>query len=347
MARGNPPLRLLDYAAVRSRLSDGRSHLLLGNGFSIACDPVFSYPSLYDKAVAAGLSGRAQEVFSRLGTNNFEGVLRLLTDSHWVAQTYGLIPGPRSPMLADLDVVKSGLVQAIADSHLEHTGLVADRKKQAAAEFLAPYHNIFTTNYDLLIYWVIMHGEGRPIYWDGFGDDASEPDAPYVVFSFHLGEHKGVFYLHGGLHMYVNAGQVCKHCWSRTGEPLTSLIKGGFANGQYPLFVAEGSPNKKLEQILRSAYLSYGLDKLKRITNRLVIFGHSLGDNDDHLRRAIAGIRKLKDLYVGIHDERPNGVARFRNAVTAIQATRQQQELPPLDVKYYRSRTANVWDTAV
>src|SRR2546425_11892638 len=113
-----PDFQLLTYDAVRRALGNGRSHLLLGNGFSIACDPIFAYTSLYQRAIAAGLSKRAQAVFDRLGTNNFEGVMRLLDDGHWVARTYGLIHSDQSEMRCDVEVVKQALVEAIAKSHL-------------------------------------------------------------------------------------------------------------------------------------------------------------------------------------------------------------------------------------
>ena len=88
LARSANPI--ITYEEVRKRI--GRtSYLLLGNGFSIACDPVFRYESLYEAAVKEGLSKRAQQLFDRLGTNNFEGVMRLLDDAHWVAQTYELV----------------------------------------------------------------------------------------------------------------------------------------------------------------------------------------------------------------------------------------------------------------
>ena len=166
---------LVDYGDVLRRIErpdrGNTSHLLLGNGFSIGCDPCFAYGSLYDRAVAAGLSPRAQQVFEHMGTNNFEGVMRLLRDGSWLAETYGLVDHDGSEMLADLEIVKDALVQAIADSHLDHSGLVSDAKKRSAARFFGPYHNIFTTNYDLLPYWVILAADGRPDYWDGFGDD--------------------------------------------------------------------------------------------------------------------------------------------------------------------------------
>ncbi len=64
-------MEYITYGEVRSRIGKSTSHLLLGNGFSIACDGKFAYASLYETAVAAGLSVRAQELFGYLGTNNF------------------------------------------------------------------------------------------------------------------------------------------------------------------------------------------------------------------------------------------------------------------------------------
>ena len=130
---------LLTYDAVQESIWGKRCHLLLGNGFSIACDPVFRYDSLFDAAVDGGISTKAQEIFTRLGTNNFEGVMRLLDDADWIARTYGLVKGEGSPMLDDVEVVKRTLVEAVATSHLGHSGEVSAEKKNAALRFLEPY----------------------------------------------------------------------------------------------------------------------------------------------------------------------------------------------------------------
>jgi hypothetical protein len=113
---GNP---LVSYNEVRKRIGKRTSYLLLGNGFSIACDPIFRYESVYEAAVEKGLSKRAQELFGRLGTNNFEGVMMLLDDSHWVAQVYGLVKD-KSEMLKDLEIIKKTLISVIAKYHLPH-----------------------------------------------------------------------------------------------------------------------------------------------------------------------------------------------------------------------------------
>lgn len=337
-------MSIVDYAKVRENIGDDRAHLLLGNGFSIGCDPIFEYASLYDRAVERGLSERAQSLFSRLGTNNFEGVMHLLDRSEWVARLYGLVGGEGSAMHDDLEVVKAALVDAIAASHLENVGEVSEKKLAAACAFFDEYHNVFTTNYDLLAYWTVLSRHGGPVFVDGFGDDPNEPDSPTVVYSFRVKDQRGLFYLHGGLHLFADTnGQATKHCWSRSGEPLTALIRNGLANGQYPLFVAEGAAERKLEQIHRSSYLSYAFEKFGRIQKHLVVFGSSLSATDDHIRRAIAGNKDLKNLYIGVLGK---NAASAEAAVTAIRGARKDRALKDLNIVLFDSDSAHPWGAA-
>jgi hypothetical protein len=339
--------RLLSYDAVANMCGKGRSHILIGNGFSIACDPVFSYPSLYDAAVDAGLSPHAQAVFKELGTNNFEGVMRLLDQAHTVAEIYGLITGNTSRMLDDVQIVKEALITALARSHLNHTGEVADDKKDAALAFLSIYHNVFTTNYDLLLYWVVMHKKEGPLHQDGFRADEDDKDAPYLVFSERLGASKGLFYLHGALHFFLVDGELRKHSWRRSGEPLINLIREGLSRREYPLFVAEGASDRKLTQIQSHGYLWYCLDKFSRIETNLVVFGHSFGDTDEHITDAIARNPKLKRLFVGVYgDPASSANQRVYQAVSRIRAKQEEMGSPrrePLDVCYFDSESASVW----
>jgi hypothetical protein len=344
---------LLSYQQVKDELSSGRSHLLLGNGFSIACDKLFNYGSLFDFAKVNGLTERVLGVFDRLGTNNFEGVMRLLEDTDWAARYYGLIPekpDPVSAMIVDLLSVKNALVEALALTHLEHTHKVEGERKTCCAEFLNPYHNIFTTNYDLLLYWVEMHAHKLLQGRDGFDFDIDDPEASYVVFSEHLGDKKGIFFLHGALHLYVVNGEVRKHTWSRTQVPLIQNIRESLNVGQYPLFVAEGLAEKKLEQIQRSGYLSYCLGKLERINNALVVFGLSFGESDRHIANVIADNKGLKKLYVGLYGapDSPQNSEIKRN-VAKIQRRRNnlikaRRASSALDAIYYNAASASVWD---
>jgi hypothetical protein len=168
---------------LRSLREQDTVHALLGNGFSIGCDRIFRYESLYELAVANGLSARAQAAFARLGTNNFEGVLRLLEDLRSVAPHYGLSEEGCNLVVADAQTIKDTLVTSIATSHLAHAALVPDEKKNAALVFLQRFKNVFTTNYDLLLYWVILAEAGRPSFTDGFHGSEDDPDAAYVIYT--------------------------------------------------------------------------------------------------------------------------------------------------------------------
>lgn len=344
------PEQLLSYAQVKSELPP-TSYLLLGNGFSIGCDPIFRYESLFEAAVKAGLSDRAQAVFERLGTSNFEGVMRLLENADWVSSLYGLIDSSdTSEMLVDVEIVKRTLVSAVANSHLAHTGLVSDEKKERALSFLDQYHGVFTTNYDLVLYWVAMTAD--PIsFRDGFGEDEDDPDAPYVVFSKRLGRSRGLFYLHGALHLYLAKGELRKHCWSRTHTPLTELIKDGLEAGDYPLFVAEGSATAKLQQIQRVGYLWYCRDKLARIKSPLVVYGHSLGASDQHVADVIADNEEIGQVYLGVHGGRKSPAAmrawetaeRLKSSRERALSRRPHRSRDPLKVEFYESESASVW----
>lgn len=336
-------MEYLTYSQVKEELGSGQKHLLLGNGFSISCDPVFAYKSLYEFAVNAGLSETAKSVFETLGTNNFEGVMHLLDDAQWVAVVYGLVPDGKSALTQDREIIKQALIGAIAATHLDDTSRVADDKKTSALAFLKFYDNIYTTNYDLLLYWVVMHEGSRPSFQDGFRNDPHDESS--LIFSQRIGGAKGIFYLHGGLHLYFEDGEHRKHSWAKTGTKITELVREGLKQQRYPLFVAEGDPLKKLQQIQRSGYLWYCLDKLARIEKPLVIFGHALGYSDGHIVDRLIQNQKLNTIYIGLHGdvESPNSLAVRKVGSEMIERRKDYYPKKPLVVKYFDSDSANVW----
>lgn len=335
---------MLDFKDVLATIGQRRCHLLLGNGFSIACDSVFRYDNLYQTALKAGLSSRAMKVFDYLGTNNFEGVLRLLDDAVLVGELYDAPETCSKLMREDFEIVKAALVNAVAHSHLEHSGLVDQNRKAKALSFLANFHNVFTTNYDLLAYWVSMSNEGQPLFQDGFRAP-TDPDEPYVVFTERLGKARGLFYLHGALHFYVQDGELRKHTWCRTGTRLTDQIRGGLEEKRYPLFVAEGAPERKLEQIQRHGYLWYALDKLARIEGPLVVYGHSLGPSDSHIVNTLAYNCDLPEIYIGSygHDAAVAEIAEKLPYLRQEALDRRRGKGLQLKVSLFDSRSAPVW----
>lgn len=348
--RLNQP-EVITYQEVLGRLSKTK-HLLLGNGFSIACDKRFSYPNLFAEAVKTGLSKPARVAFEILGTNNFEGILRLLEDSSDVARIYdeGSTKRLRMLLAKDLKTIKKTLVSVIARTHLSHPGAIDMDRRNRCVDFFAPYKEIFTTNYDLLPYWISMHDQERLKMQDGFRAPEDDPDSDYLVFSETIGRNNGTIFLHGGLHLYMDKGEIRKYSWKRSGQRLTDLIKGGLDSGKYPIFVAEGDSDKKRSQISRNGYLSYCFGKFQRIQNELVIFGHSLGDSDRHIIDEIVHNEKINQLFISLYGAKDSPAnIKIQESTGGIQTRRLSVPGPtwkrtPVNVTFFSAESAEVWD---
>jgi Domain of unknown function (DUF4917) len=276
--------------------------------------------------------------------------MRLLEDAQWLSEHYHLEPRDRTVSMADdLESIKNALVSALAHTHLPFPKAVANERKARCVEFLSPYKNVFTTNYDLLLYWVAMYGSETLKRQDGFRSSRDEPDAKYLVFHEHIKGNKGILFLHGALHIYVVEGEVRKHSWVRTDTRLIELIRQGLKEREYPLFVAEGDSEKKLEQIQRSGYLSYCLGKLERIEQALVIYGLSLGDSDQHITNVLADNPELEHIFIGTYEglESPAGRSLQRTVARMVKRREQNRKRiksRPLGVEFYDSKTVQVWD---
>jgi hypothetical protein len=135
--------------------------LLLGNGFSAR---YFSYRSLLDKA---GLKkdDPVRVLFDRLKTVDFERVVDALEGASEVEMAYGNIEHAKQ-LLADADRVREALVHAIRGTHPAHREDIEEVIPSCIA-FLSWFDELFTLNYDLLLYWVSLSDDAR--FPDGFG----------------------------------------------------------------------------------------------------------------------------------------------------------------------------------
>jgi hypothetical protein len=152
---------------------------------------------------------------------------------------------------------------------------------------------------------------------DGFRHPEDEPDLPYV--SWQQAHAATVSYLHGALHLFDRGSEITKYTWSKTDRAIVDQIREALDEDRYPLFVAEGTTDSKLERIMHNAYLHKALRSFEGCcgssTNTIVIFGHSLDDNDAHVLRCIAsgGARNLLMSLYGDPDS-PANRAVIRNA---------------------------------
>jgi hypothetical protein len=332
-------------ALKQAQNEGGPLHLLLGNGFSIACRPnIFLYGKLYEQADFSGLSKYVKQVFEGLGTQDFERVIKALRDAHAILNIYGGLSKQQLEQLRkDADAIRELLVQTIAQSHPAWPGEISEQEYSACRSFLSHFKTVYTFNYDLLLYWVQMHtAEGvLPSSDDGFRKNEDDFDAAYVVWEPSQSHGQNTWFLHGALHVFDTGTEVQKYTWSNTGVRLIDQIRSALSRDYFPVFVSEGTSSEKLERIRHSDYLAKGYRSFMEIKGNLFIFGHSLAENDEHyLKRIERG--KLAHLYIGLHGD-PASDANKMIIARAERMLVARNRPPKLSITYFDSATAKVW----
>lgn len=343
--------------AISDSAQYSKRHLILGNGFSIACRAdIFHYGSLFGQADFTAVPEVAA-VFQSLGTQDFEVAIRALESASSILPAYvpaGAAAGAK--MLQHATALKEILVATIAGNHPNIPLEIPDEKfwacRRFLANFLANEGQVFTLNYDLLLYWTLMH-EDNPaeepmplITNDGFGNDEDDPEADYVVWQGETNARSAtVHFLHGALHLFDSGTELKKYTWIRKGMPLVEQAREAINNNSYPLFVAEGTSDQKKTKIRHNAYLYQGFKQFTANVNQpkpcFFIFGHSLAANDNHILNRLARGRFPK-LYVGIYGD-PNSAENQQIIGRTNALATQRNARSPLSVEFYDAASAQAW----
>lgn len=348
---GQTLVDLIDYSDVHEALQGYRNrYLVLGNGFSIALFPrIFTYGSLYQNADLDDVP-HIRAIFEALRTEDFEIVIRYLVSAAKIVAIYEGTDSPLAIQLAkDADTLKEILVSAIAKRHPDRPYDVDEGCYRACREFLSDFGHIYTLNYDVLLYWTMMQSEVDEIDLkpdDGFRHPEDVPDAPWV--SWQQAHSPSVHYLHGALHLFDIETDIVKYTWSRTDVPIVEQIRQSLREEKYPLFVAEGTAVSKRQKIMHNAYLHKSLRSLEGCANvadsAIVVYGHSLAPNDDHVLRLIER-GKASALFVSIYGD-PDAAdnrAIISRAEKMAEARLGKRPRSPLSVAFFDAESARVW----
>ena len=295
--------------------------LLIGNGFSMAYDKdIFSYNALY-----TFLSSQDDDLLNRLfgaiRTKNFELIMQQLDTTMALLDAFGSDPALKEKIKLASEKLKQGLLSSVKELHPEHVFKMPEEKAVACAKFLNIFlennGQIFTTNYDLLLYWVLMRQHvTRPI--DGFGRVLENPVEAATGEQEILSElvwgpnqsEQNIHYLHGALHLFDTGTEIEKEQYDSEGYLLEN-ISARLNAGEYPIFVTAGNGDEKLAHIRHNRYLSNSYDKLATLDGSLVTFGFNFGKYDEHIIEAVNQAAKyvtkqppkLWSLYIGVYSE--------------------------------------------
>lgn len=338
-----------------------KRHLILGNGFSISCcENIFQYQSLYNEADFSKVKN-VKEIFKALNTNDFEFVIKSLNEAAKISKIYSeenLIDMLSEKLNKDAESLKQILVSTIAKNHPVNPSAISNEKFWSCRDFLSHFigdkkGNIYTLNYDLLLYWTLMHDD-RPFEDelqleknDGFGNADDGFDDDYVVWQGESAPHSpNIHFLHGALHLFDSGSQIKKFTWSRKNESLINQITESVNKNIFPIFVAEGSSDQKKTKIRHNAYLYQGLKQFvnnaKTIKTCFFILGHSLDDNDDHVFLELGRSGRCQKIYIGMIGD-VESVDNKRIIKKAEQIASLRSNNYPLELDYYDAKTANIW----
>ena len=308
-------------AYARAKNQGGTISLLLGNGFSIGACPEFRDGSLWTPFV----QNLASHGFS---PSRFPG-----NQSGLEGVPIGETPqGGQSRIVPTNDTEaarSSALVKAVSMVHPKGRQKVTEKMLCDAASFISTFDGIYTTNYDLLVYWVCMHlleGKcgghgGPPRIEDGFLPRGSKlPDWEPLIYraagSPPRIDPKMVHYLHGALHLFpvaTDGGGTLTMKLARAPKrtiprlrsvPAGSLldqVRTQIQSGQYPLCVVGSSPAKKLELIGLSDYLSAAYRRLQSAGGHLFTYGWSFSHADQHIVSTVLDGNRFSSVSVGVY----------------------------------------------
>jgi Domain of unknown function (DUF4917) len=276
---GDPDGTLVDWRDIATEHE--WDTLLLGNGMSINIWEPFGYRNLYDHARSGGLTAQDRKLFSR--TRNFERVLADLLTAIRVNDAVGV---ESKLLLERYRSIQRSLAHAVREVHLRLSQVPLGTRK-AISNVMEQFEWVFTTSYDLLVYWA-MAADGFDPFMDHFrfgGRHEFDPSRARVP-----ADRVPVYFLHGALHLVVGESGVT---WKLTQTNLESLLNQfgkpikGDATAR-PLLVTEGSAEDKLAAIEDNVYLSHARDRLVERDLPVVVFGSDLSEHDNHLVEALS-----------------------------------------------------------
>lgn len=311
-----PLIAFEEALSEASSVNGSKPAILLGNGFSKSLFKHFNYKKLFDVAKSEldndNLSEELIAIFNDLKTNDFEKVLAHLNIAEKITKHYG-DSNLSHKINADLNNIRRSFIKSLVYIHPDNQSMLPTSVKANTRHLLSKFSKIFTTNYDLLLYWILMSREVDPIqienevpHNDGFGY-ISLPGAPWYENPIWVKyKDQNIFYLHGAFHIFENEN-IYKVKWD-FGENLITQISCNIDQGIYPLIVFEGKHEQKLASVNNNPYLWYSHEELKCLKGTMFILGSSLNQHSDkHIYDSIKS-SGLNSVYVGLHLDDDNTI---------------------------------------
>lgn len=303
---------ILSFKKALEKTNSQCRTLLIGNGFSQSVSKRFRYVDLLELTNTKEkfkLPVDLLNVFNDLETVDFEKVIAYLEVSEVVLSSYSknndtnvVCSQLEQKIKTDKEFLKKAFIHAINYIHHNLAQRIIDDTYSKIGDFLYNFDRIFTLNYDLLLYWVLMRKMEK------VGRDNFKFDDGFTRYGWGINNsclnHQNVFYLHGALHLFskTNLYKII----SEEFDNITDKITEHIMNDKYPLTIMEGKHDNKKKRILKNSYLNHCYKKIKETEGSLFILGTSLNVHADHHIYTQIKHSNFDSIYFGIHDKDNN-----------------------------------------
>ena len=336
-----------DVLASTNKNQKRKFHLLVGNGFSMAYDHgIFSYNALHNFIMKLD-DDDLSKILGVIETRNFEVIMQQLDNFSALIAAFGGDSKLKKRIDTARTKLKKSLLDAVKALHPEHVFKIPEERSKACSDFLKIFldsdGNIYSTNYDLLLYWVLIrnsianHGDGCGRELENADEFVQGDDQIWseLIWGKNRDTQK-MFYLHGALPFFDTGVAIIKEEYD-SHNYILQKISARMDNGEYPIFVTAGDGQQKLKHIMHNRYLTYCYESLCEAEGSLVTFGFNFGPSDDHIIKAInkaarrKAPNKLWSIYIGVYsDEDKKNIERIEGKFKC-------------KVHIYDAKTAPVW----
>lgn len=291
---------------------EGKKSIILGNGFGISFDVAmqqnnFNWNSLLDLCAIEDGS----ELYRLLSQNqfDFELVHQKINNAIDVLNLYS----PQSQLIAHLEqqiqYLREQLIVAVGASHPASfvrartpvDQLQLNEKITNCRRFLNGFSNVFSLNYDLLLYWVRCYQ--RP----NLGRDSFTSIGDDLIFS--PNDNANFFFPHGSLFIYRDGVSAIKSGSTRA-NPILARLEENIEQGKFPMCISEGTGQQKLKEIKKNHYLLYAYNRIIKSTGTIFTFGCSFLDGKD--RHIIEAMCRSSATRIVVGEYQLNDASRHR-----------------------------------
>lgn len=321
--------------------------LIIGNGASIALHSKFEFSSLKEEAEKLELFNEdIVKLFEEFQTTDFELILRLVWHAKLVNTHLGIVD---QKIDSAYNNIKDALIRVVKEVHCEHSDIAAHLVQ--LYQFTKQFKTIISLNYDLILYWIRMYGNDESInsdghvFKDGFDDGGVIFDRwdylekPYFKRKYEK-EVTRTFYQHGSLSIFCFANGIERKIKRRLNSDLLETIEENWIDQSIPVFVAEGTSDKKINSIARSRYLSkiyYEiLPELFNHGKNLVIYGWGLGEQEIHLVDQIFKNKVGGKVAISVFKHDQDYCYRVKRLINKLNSN--------IEIEFFDSQSSGCWN---